>query len=230
MKVLVVEDELPLLESIVQLLREEGYEADGAGEGEEGLYYAESGIYDLLVLDIMMPGMSGLQLLQKLRAKSVDTPALLLTAKDSVEDRVRGLNTGADDYLVKPFAIPELLARVRALLRRKHPGSTGSDGSGSGGLSYDAIRLEPKLTDAYFGDQALQLTGKEYELLHYLIRNKEMIITREQLFDRVWGLDSEAGINLVDLYVHYVRKKLAAAGCQGWIQTVRGIGFMLRRK
>jgi DNA-binding response OmpR family regulator len=224
MKVLVVEDELSLLTAITQLFREEGYEVDEATAGDEGLYFAETGIYDLLVLDIMLPELNGLQLLQTLRRNSIDTPALLLTAKDSVEDKVRGLNTGADDYLVKPFAVPELLARVRALLRRNP--NTGPEGE----LKYEGLRLEPKQGDGFFHDRLLHLTTKEYELLQYLIRNKEQIITREQLFDRVWGLDSDSGLNLVDLYVHYVRKKLAAVGCEGWIQTVRGIGFMLRRK
>jgi two-component system, OmpR family, response regulator CiaR len=225
MKMLVVEDELPLLASIAQLLREEGYEVDEAASGDEGFYFAETGIYDLLILDIMLPERSGLQLLQELRRLSIDTPALLLTAKDSVEDKVRGLNSGADDYLIKPFAVPELLARARALLRR-NPAGSGPEG----GIQYDDLRLEPRQGDCFFQEDPLHLTSKEYELLQYLIRNKEQIITREQLFDRVWGLDSDAGLSLVDLYIHYVRKKLAAAGCEGWIQTIRGVGFMLRRK
>lgn len=225
MKVLIVEDELPLLASIAQLFREEGYGVDEASSGVEGLYFAETGIYDLLILDIMLPERSGLQVLQELRRLSIETPALLLTARDSVEDKVRGLNAGADDYLVKPFAVPELLARARALLRRTLAGP-GSEG----GIKYDELRLEPKQGDGLFQENLLHLTTKEYELLQYLIRNKEQILTREHLFDRVWGLDSDAGLNLVDLYVHYVRKKLSAAGCEGWIQTVRGVGFMLRRK
>lgn len=223
MKVLIVEDELPLLDSIAQLFREEGYDVDTATAGDEGLIYAETGIYDLLVLDIMLPELSGLRLLQRIRERSLATPTLLLTAKDSVEDRVKGLNAGADDYVVKPFAVPELLARARALLRRKPQAGTESE------FTYDVLRIEPKQSDAWYADTLLQLSAKEYELLQYFVRNREQIVTREQLFDRVWGLDSEAGLNLVDLYVHYLRKKLAAAGCQGWIRTVRGVGFMLRR-
>lgn len=223
MRVLIVEDELPLLTAIAQLFREEGYMVDVASAGDEGLYYAETGIYDLLILDIMLPELDGLQLLQTIRDRTIDTPALLLSAKDSVEDRVKGLNTGADDYVVKPFAVPELLARARALLRRKPQAGSESE------YSYDTLRLDPLQPEAWFEDTLLQLSTKEYELLQYFVRNREQIVTREQLFDRVWGLDSEAGLSLVDLYVHYLRKKLMAAGCQGWIRTVRGVGFMLRR-
>lgn len=224
MKVLIVEDEIPLLEAVARLFREEGYAVDQASAGDEGLYYAETGIYDLLILDRMLPGMSGTKLLERLRTKSIQTPALMLTAKDSIEDRVEGLNAGADDYLVKPFAVPELLARARALLRRHQSCSVDGD------WKYHDILLSSKQGDGFYQHKPLQLTTKEYEMLEYLIRNKEQILTREQLFDRLWGLDSDAGLGIVDLYVHYLRKKLSAAGCEGFIQTVRGVGFMLRGK
>lgn len=225
MRILVVEDDPMLREALVAILQDEGYDVDETGLGDEGLYMAEQDIHDLLILDIMLPGMNGLEIVKGLRAKSTDTPILLLTAKDSVEDRVTGLDVGADDYLVKPFAVPELLARVKALLRRK-----GAFVGLEEGISYGSISVNPRKKDGFAGEQALQLTIKEYELLEFLLVNSERILTREQIFDRIWGFASDTTIGIVDLYIHYLRKKLAAYGCESVIQTVRGVGYMLKEK
>lgn len=224
MRILVVEDEKPLREAVTDVLREENYLVDGAATGDEGLYLAEQGIHDLYILDIMLPEITGLEIVKCLRNKGITTPILLLTARDSVEDKVTGLNNGADDYLVKPFAVPELLARVKALLRRR--GNVGQEGE----ISYCDILINDKLKQASLGDQVLDLTLKEFELLEFFVLNSEQILTREQIFDRIWGFESETTAGIVDLYVHYLRKKLAPYGRDTLINTVRGAGFMLRAK
>ncbi|MBA4493873.1 response regulator transcription factor [Paenactinomyces guangxiensis] len=223
MKILLVEDDLPLLESIERILGEE-FQVAAAQSGDEGLYLAEQNIYDLIILDIMLPVMSGLDVLRQIRQQGLDVPVLLLTAKDSVEDKVRGLDQGADDYLVKPFAVPELLARVRALLRRK--GALGIEGT----LRYGPITLHPREQTGYIHEKLLSLTAKEYALLEYLVQNAGNILTREQLFDRVWGFDSDTTISVVELYIHYLRKKLTPFHLQKMIRTVRGIGYMLKEE
>ncbi len=221
MKILVVEDDSSLLGLISSVLKEESYQVDCADSGSEGLLMAERDVYDALILDIMLPEIDGLSIVKRLRAQSVKTPVLFLTARDSVEDRVKGLDVGADDYLVKPFAISELLARVRALLRR-------TKGEMDGEISYGPISLQPNTHDGFAGEHQLNLTVKEYELLEFLLRNSEQILLREQIFNRIWGFDSESGINVVDVYVHYLRKKLAQYDCGDFIKTVRGVGYMLK--
>ncbi len=222
MRILVVEDDKHLLQVVSQIFQEEAYQVDSTDKGDEGCLLAERDIYDLLVLDIMLPGLDGLSILKKLRAKGILTPVLFLTAKDSVESRVKGLDAGADDYLVKPFAAAELLARARVLLRRN--GKIGMEGE----LAYGPISLRPNEYDGYVEKQPLKLTSKEYELLKYFLHNREQILTREQIFDRVWGIDSETNYGIVDLYVHYLRKKLASLGCDSYIRTVRSVGYMLK--
>ena len=221
MKILVVEDDEMLRSAISAVLTDEGYSVEDTGLGDEGLFLAEQAIYDLLVLDIMLPGMSGLEIVRQLRIKTIHVPVLLLTAKDSIEDRVTGLNIGADDYLVKPFAVAELLARIKALLRRKGGGSEEL-------LAYNSISLNSKLQEAYHESVAMGLTGKEYELLEYLVVNRERILTREQIFDRLWGYESESSYGIVDVYVHLIRKKMNVTGCDHLIRTVRGVGYMLK--
>ncbi|AIF53162.1 response regulator transcription factor [Pelosinus sp. UFO1] len=224
MKILVIEDDNVLREAVVALLLEENYIVDEASTGDLGLYAAEQCIHDLLVLDIMLPEVNGLEIVSALRAKGCPVPILLLTARDSVDDRVIGLDAGADDYLVKPFAIRELLARIKALMRRK--GNLVTEGD----LSYGGISLNSKVRDGFAGKQPFGLGSKEYDILEFLILNKEQILTRDQIFDRIWGYDSEAAISVVDLYIHYLRKKLAPYGFDMLIQTVRGTGFILREK
>ncbi|MFF0829560.1 response regulator transcription factor [Brevibacillus sp. NPDC003359] len=222
MLILAVEDEKALLQTIAGVLTDEGYQVDMAERGDDGLLLAERGIYDLLVLDIMMPGMDGLSLVRTLRAKGILTPVLFLTAKDSVESRVEGLDAGADDYLVKPFAAEELTARVRALLRRQGKHNT------EGELAYGPLSLKINEYDGFVDDEPMKLTTKEYELLKYFLQNREQILTRQQIFDRVWGIDSEANYGVVDLYVHYLRKKLGAY--EGFIRTIRNVGYILKKE
>lgn len=224
MRILVVEDDAPLREAIVAVLQEDKYTVDEAAGGDEGLFRARQGVYDLVILDVMLPETDGLEIVRRLRGEGSSIAIMLLTAKDSVADRVAGLDSGADDYLVKPFAVPELLARVKALLRRG--GHVGSDGE----LRCAGIAANPRAKDAFVDGAALHLTVKEYELMEFLILNREQILTREQIFDRVWGFESDTTLGIVDLYIHYLRKKLAPFGRDALIQTVRGAGFMLREK
>jgi DNA-binding response OmpR family regulator len=221
MKILIVEDEKSLAEAIAHILREENYNADLASNGFEGLQLAIQGIYDVVILDIMLPEMDGFTIVKSLREEGIRTPVLLLTAKDSVEDRVKGLDLGADDYLIKPFAAPELLARIRVLLRGKGDMIDHE-------LTYGPIQLVESEHDGYINDNKLNLTVKEYLLLECFIRNKEQILLRDQIFNRIWGFSSDASLNVVDVYVHHLRKKFAAYNIEHYIRTVRGIGFMLR--
>ncbi|MDR6226687.1 response regulator transcription factor [Desmospora profundinema] len=221
MRILLIEDDRLLLESLQRILATE-FEVETAASGDEGLYLAEQNIYDVIVLDIMLPGMSGLDILTNLRKQGIEVPVLLLTARDSVEDKVTGLERGADDYLVKPFAMPELLARVRALLRRN--GSLKQ----AGVLQYRSIQLRLKEQEGYVDGLPLQLTVKEFTMLEYLVQNAEQILTREQLYDRVWGFDAVTSLSIVELYVHYLRKKLSKHGLNEIIHTIRGVGYMLK--
>jgi DNA-binding response OmpR family regulator len=222
MKVLVVEDDQPLRKIVSTILGEEGYKVDQAEDGSEGLFMATSSEYDLLILDIMMPGMDGYSLIKNLRKEGIQTPALFLTAKDRIEDKVHGLDAGADDYIVKPFASEELLARTRSLLRRA--GKLGVEGK----MTYGPLILDTNQHEGFVNEEALKLTIKEYELLHYLVQNKEQILTRDQIFERVWGLESDTSDQIVDLYIHYLRKKLAPFGLETIVRTVRGVGYMLK--
>jgi DNA-binding response OmpR family regulator len=221
MKILVVEDELALLEGITKIFNEENYQTDSALNGYDGLQLAKQNIYDAIILDIMLPELDGFSILKSLRENSIRTPVLLLTAKDSVADRVKGLDLGADDYLIKPFAAPELLARIRVLLRGKGEKLENE-------LCYGPIVLNENEHDGYIDEHKLNLTVKEYLLLEFFIRNKEQILLRDQIFNRIWGFSSDAGVNVVDVYVHHLRKKLALSNCDQYIKTIRGIGFMLK--
>ncbi len=221
MRLLVVEDDQALLSVIVTVLKEEGYEVDKADDGEEGFLLAKQEIYDALVLDIMLPGMTGLEMVRKLRKDQSNVKVIFLTAKDSVEDRVNGLDAGANDYLVKPFAMPELLARLRVILR-------DHEANISGFISYGNLKVDPTRHLAWANGEPLNLTVKEFQLLEYFIRNKEQILIRDQIFNRVWGFASDVGVGVVDVYVHHLRKKLGPYGCDHCIKTVRGIGFMLK--
>ncbi|PLT31533.1 response regulator transcription factor [Peribacillus deserti] len=221
MKILVVEDNLSLLESIKGVLSDE-FEVDTASDGDDGLFFALQGIYDAIVLDVMLPGLDGFEIVKRMRQERVGTPVLFLTAKDSLEDRVKGLDYGGDDYLVKPFQSPELKARIRALLRRS--GAMDLDQS----LKYREIELRGKENDVLVKGEAIKLTLKQYELLEYLMQNQGKILTREQIFDRIWGFDSDTTIVIVEVFVHHLRKKLEPYQYHKDIQTVRGIGYMLK--
>ncbi|MCU5379472.1 response regulator transcription factor [Bacillus cereus] len=221
MRLLVVEDNASLLESIVQILRDE-FEVDTALNGEDGLFLALQNIYDAILLDVMMPEMDGFEVIQKIRDEKIETPVLFLTARDSLEDRVKGLDFGGDDYIVKPFQAPELKARIRALLRRSGSLTTKQT------IRYKGIELFGKDKDVQVDEQDIKLTLKQYELLEYLVQNSGKILMREQIFDRVWGFDSDTTVAIVEVYVHHLRKKLEPFGYQKDIQTVRGIGYILK--
>ncbi|GGH88974.1 DNA-binding response OmpR family regulator [Pullulanibacillus pueri] len=220
MKLLVVEDNELLLESIVQLLSDE-YTIDTAMDGEEGLYLAEQNIYDAIVLDVMLPEMDGFEIVERMRKQDIDTPVLFLTAKDALEDRVKGLNLGADDYIVKPFQNMELKARISAILRRSSKVMLDKT------LTYKGIVIDVQKKRVTVNDDDLSFTIKQYELLEYLIQNVEQILTREQIYDRVWGFDSETTIGIVEVYIHQIRKKLQPYGYDKDVQTMRGLGYML---
>ncbi|MDF2536243.1 MAG: DNA-binding response regulator [Bacillales bacterium] len=222
MRILVVEDNFALLESIVKVLSSD-FEVDQASDGEEGLFMAMQNIYDAIVLDVMLPEKNGFEIIKTLRNEGVKTPVCFLTARDSLEDRVRGLDLGGDDYLVKPFQAAELIARVKALLRRS--GSLGIDQA----ITYETIKLNGKEYPIEIEGQQLKLTLKQYELLEYLIQNKGAILTKEQIYDRVWGFESDTTMEIVEVFMHHIRKKLEPFGYHKEIQTVRGIGYTMKR-
>ncbi|OIK12873.1 response regulator transcription factor [Bacillus sp. MUM 13] len=222
MKILVVEDNISLLQSIKEILSDE-FEVDTADNGEDGLFLAQQNIYDSIVLDVMLPGMDGFEIVRKLRKEKNDTGVLFLTAKDSLEDRVKGLDIGGDDYLVKPFQAPELKARIRALLRRSGILSIDS------GVNYRGIQMTGKEHEMLVDGQPVKLTIKQYELFEYMIQNAGKILTREQIFDRIWGFDSDTTIAIVEVFIHHLRKKLEPFQYHKDIQTVRGIGYMLKQ-
>ncbi|MCR4441705.1 MAG: response regulator transcription factor [Peptococcaceae bacterium] len=222
MRVLLIEDEKRLSEALLYILNKNGYDADAAYDGCSGLALAETGIYDLIILDRLLPGKDGISVLQELRAQGIETTVILLTAKDSVRDRVEGLDAGADDYLVKPFAAEELLARLRALSRRK-AGQYQDEL-----LQLSTLTLDPLRCEAVAGGRTIKLTYKETKLLELFLRNPGQVITRDQIFSRVWGPCSDVEINNLEIYVHFLRKKLNIPGCPVRIETVRGIGYSLK--
>ena len=224
MKLLIVEDDIGISYTIARVMREEGYEVTECHNGEDGLHHALYGEFDLIILDIMLPKVDGFTFIQALRKQTVDTPILCLTAKDGLNDRVKGLTVGADDYVVKPFEIPEVIARVKALLRRYGKANLEER------MNYGPIAIQARNRAITVMGEELTLSEKEYELLAYMLMNKEQILTKEQIYNRIWGLDSEAGIGIVELYVHYLRKKLSPWHADQFIQTVRGFGYRLRIK
>jgi two-component system, OmpR family, response regulator CiaR len=223
MRLLVVEDNLPLLDSIVQLLADE-FEVDQASNGEDGLFLAEQNIHDVIILDVMLPGMDGFEVLKTIRNEGSKIPVLFLTARDSLEDRVMGLDSGGDDYLTKPFQAAELKARLRALLRRSGSLTTSQT------IQYRGIELLGKERDVVVDGNSIKLTAKQYELLEFLIQNKGAILTKEQIYDRVWGFDSDTTIAIVEVFMHHLRKKLEPFGYHTDIKTIRGVGYMLNEE
>jgi two-component system response regulator MprA len=214
--VLLVDDDPRILRMLERTLSAEGYDVAAVADGGAALARVERSVPDLIVLDVTMPGLDGLAVTRRVRAKRLAVPILLLTARDALEDRVAGLDAGADDYLVKPFEVEELAARVRALLRRNHP--PGEQ------LAFADLMLEPENGAARRGGRELRLTRREMQLLELLVRNARGVVTREQALEDVWGGEGEAGANVVDRYVAYLRRKL---GEPALIHTVRGVGFRL---
>jgi DNA-binding response OmpR family regulator len=220
-RVLVVEDELKLSSALEEGLGRAQYAVDVALDGEEALDFARTTAYDVIVLDVLLPRTDGLEVCRRLRAAGTLTPILMLTAKDAVPDRIAGLDSGADDYLVKPFAFGELLARLRALLRRH------SD-SKQGVLRVASLSLDPATGIVRWGDRPIELTAREYRVLETLLRRPGWIVSREVIIESVWGFDFPDSSNLVEVYIRRLRRKLAEAGAPPAIQTVRGAGYRLR--
>lgn len=223
MKILIVEDEKRMAQALCELLKLEKYEVEHRDNGRDGLDAIESGVFDAVVLDVMLPFKNGFDVAREARAKGIKTPIIMLTAKGELDDKVNGLDCGADDYLTKPFMTKELLARLRALLRRN---GSSTDGS----VSYGDISLDKNtfsLTCTSTG-QSVRLGEKEYRLLEYLMINAGQILTREQLALRIWGYESEAEYNNVEVYLSFTRKKLVFVGAKTVIKSVRGIGYELR--
>ena len=221
MRILVVEDERKVASFIRQGLGEEGYAVDVASNGEEGLAMARDGVHDLIILDIGLPKMNGLQVLQELRRRKVTTPVLLLTVRATIEDKVLGLDAGADDYLTKPFAFQELVARVRALRRRWTEG-------GPAVLQFADLTLDPARHTAFRGGQKIDLTAKEFALLDYFMRNPGRVLTRTMIIEHVWDYDFDTGTNVVDVYVNYLRKKIDSDREPKLIHTIRGVGYVMK--
>lgn len=221
MRVLLVEDELGIAQFITQGLKETGYIVDCAADGKAGLGLANAYGYDIIILDIMLPKINGLQLLEKIRLAKILTPVLLLTARNTIEDRVTGLDLGADDYLVKPFAFSELLARLRALQRR--PPLQFDTILEAGDLVMDMVKREVRRAD-----NLIVLSPLEYNLLEYLMRNCDRVLTRTQIGERVWNLDFFNNSNTVDVYIGYLRRKIDKGYPQALIHTIRGVGYCLK--
>lgn len=224
MRILIVEDELHLAEALVQILKKNNYTVDSVNDGESGLDSALSSIYDLIILDIMLPKMDGISLLKNIRKEGISTPVILLTAKGEISDKVIGLDSGADDYLPKPFATEELLARIRALSRRK--GEVLPDNT----LQYGDIELNTAALKLSKGSREVKLILKESELLELLILRKNAVTSKELIIEKVWGYDSEAEYNHVEVYISFLRKKLLFLESDVSINTIRGIGYVLEVK
>jgi len=221
MRVLVVEDEKKVASFIKRGLEEEGYEVELAGDGAEGLGMIEQGGYALVLMDLMLPKMDGLEVIRKMREQEIHTPVLCLTAKDKVDDVVAGLDSGSDDYLTKPFAFAELLARVRALIRR---GSTDRGAE----IVFADLRLDPVSHKVWRSDKEIDLTSKEYALLEYMMRNPNQTLTRSMIAEHVWDYTFDSFTNIIDVYVNYLRKKIDRDFDKKLIHTVRGVGYVLK--
>jgi DNA-binding response OmpR family regulator len=222
MRILLVEDDPAISRFLVKGLREDQHVVELVEDGSVAEERAAGADYDLILLDVMVPGIDGFEVCRRLREQRIDTPVLVITARDQVSDRVRGLDAGADDYLVKPFAFDELLARVRALGRRgrtRHMGAV---------LRYGPLVVDPRDHTVTAAGSAVSLTATEYRLLEYLVRRAEAIVSRDQLADHVWGSEYDPFSNLADVYIGYVRRKLQACCATPLIQTVRGLGYMLK--
>jgi len=223
MRILIIEDENSLLGIISKRLRTEGYYIDTASDGEEGLYYVKIADYDLIVLDLMLPKIDGITILKNLRNRKIATPVLILTAKDSIHDRVTGLDAGADDYLVKPFSIDELLARIRALLRRQGENKDNI-------LTEDDLVVDTLTHRVVRGGREIEMTSKEYAILEYMIRNKGQILSRAQIAEHAWNFDFDCDSNIINVYIRYLRGKIDDGFENKLLHTVRGSGYLLKHK
>lgn len=220
MKLLIIEDDKYLSETIREITQDL-FETEQAFDGEEGLFLAEQNIFDVILLDIMMPGMNGYEVLRALRKSNIETPVIMLTAKDGIDDKIQGFKVGADDYMVKPFHRQELLLRLEAIVRRA--GGQFKENT----LTFKKLKLNLKNKTAEVNDEPVKLNGKQFDLLEYLINNKNTILTKEQIFDRIWGFESDTSTTVVEVYASNLRKNLKKYGYDNYIKTFRGLGYML---
>ncbi len=223
LRILIVEDEEQIASFIRRGLAYEGYEVETAADGPAALAHARENKPDLVVLDLMLPGLDGLEVCRRLRAAHSSLPILVLTARDSVSDRVQGLDAGADDYMVKPFALAELLARIRALLRRLGPGEPEL-------LRFADLQLDTGTRQVTRAGKAIELTSKEFDLLELFLHHPRQVLTRETIYDRVWGYDFGGESNIIEVYIRYLRQKLEVDGGKRLLFTVRGVGYVLREE
>jgi two-component system response regulator CiaR len=220
MKLLIIEDDKHLSETIRETVGEL-FETEQAYDGEEGLFLAEQNIFDVIILDIMLPFMNGYEVLENLRKKNITTPVMMLTAKDGIDDKIHGFKVGADDYLVKPFHREELLLRLEVMVRR----TVGEFKENV--ITFKDLKLNVKNNTAIIGDELVNLNGKQFDLLEYLINNKNTILTKEQIFDRIWGFESDTSATVVEVYASKLRKNLKKFNYDQYIKTFRGLGYML---
>jgi len=220
MRILIIEDEIALSNVLSEILKKNNYAVDAVYDGADGLDYAVSGLYDAILLDIMLPKMNGLEMLKALRSQGHSTPVLLLTAKSEIEDKVKGLDCGADDYITKPFATDELLARVRSVLRRKDVFISSEQSFGDLTIDKNTLKIATKKDE-------IKMSLKEYQILEMLIINPNQIISKEQFVEKIWGYDFDGEYNSVEVYISFVRKKLTAIGSKVKIKTNRGVGYSL---
>lgn len=219
MKILIIEDDPPLSRILARCLYPK-YDVDVAPDGREGFFYAQENVYDLIILDLMLPEMDGYTVLEKLRALHIPTPVLILSARSTTEDKIRGLKVGADDYLTKPFNKDELLLRVDAILRRSLNLDTIED------ICFKGLTLKSSQKKAFIDGNAIELKGKQYDALEYLVSRKETLITKKQLFDKVWGFMSDTSSNVVEVYISNLRKQLKVFGYDKYLKTIRGAGYL----
>lgn len=221
MRLLVVEDEKKLNDLITKKLEKEYYGVDSCFDGEEAVRYVEGTEYDAIILDIMLPKLDGFEVIKRIRAKKNKVPILLLTARDNIDDKVKGLDYGADDYLVKPFIFEELMARIRVLLRR-------NSGNADNVITIANLKVDLDAKTVFRDNVLIKLSGREYSILEYLIRNKGKILPRERIEDHIWNYEYEGGTNVIDVYIRYLRKKIDDGYTPKLIHTVRGLGYVLR--
>ncbi len=221
MKLLVVEDEEQLADALTEILKRDKYSVDTCYNGIDGLDNAMTGVYDCVILDIMLPGMSGIEVLRSLRQEKINTPVLLLTARSEIEDKINGLDTGADDYLTKPFVTGELLARIRALTRRK--GEIVDENR----MDYNGLLLNKNTSSVVWQDSDVKLSLKEYQIMELLISNPRQILPKERIIEKIWGYESDVEYNNIEVYISFLRKKLSVISAPVQIKTARGIGYFL---
>lgn len=224
MRLLVVEDEIQLADALTELLKRSRYFVDTVYDGIEGLDNALTGVYDCIILDIMLPGMNGIEILSNLRREKISTPVLLLTARSEVEDKINGLDCGADDYLTKPFVTGELLARIRALTRRK--GELVDESR----LTFSGLELNKNTCSIIYSGSDVKLSLKEYQIMELLMTNPQQILPKERIIEKIWGYESDAEYNNIEVYISFLRKKLAVISAPVCIRTARGIGYYIEQK